>query len=81
MKTWPPGRGRAERAVRRIPALLIVLGLGTIGLAGCYYVVPAPPPPPGAPLAVPQFVRERPQCGWTYGTGWYGWAWYSALPC
>jgi hypothetical protein len=76
-----PDRVRAGRGVRRRWALGFVLALATIALAGCYYVVPAPPPPPGAAPAVPQFVRERPQCGWTYGMGWYGWAWYGALPC
>ena len=32
-------------------------------------------PPPSLAPAAPQFVRERPQCGWSYGTGWHGWAW------
>jgi hypothetical protein len=65
----------------RAVVLLLVLVLAMVGLAGCYYVAPAPPPPPGTSLAVPQFVQERPQCGWTYGMGWYGWAWYGSLPC
>ena len=65
--------------VSRVAALLLTFA--ALGLAGCYYVVPMPPPPPGVAPAVPQFVRERPQCRWSYGPGWHGWGWYSSLPC
>jgi hypothetical protein len=86
MMTWRNdvcGRSmaRGKRAATRGLALVSTLALSIIGLSGCYYVVPAPPPPPGGALVVPQLVRERPQCGWKYGTGWYGWAWYGSVPC
>jgi hypothetical protein len=61
----------------RTAGLLLLL---IVALAGCH-VVPAPPPPPGVPLAVPPSVQARPQCGWTYGYAWYGWGWYSSVPC
>ena len=69
------------RLMRRVSDLTFVLALAAIGLAGCYYVVPAAPPPPGVAPVVPEFVRDRPQCRWSYGTGWHGWAWYSSVPC
>jgi hypothetical protein len=75
----PPAADRHRPG--RVFVLTLMLALTGLGLAGCYYVVPAPPPPPGTPLVVPQQVRERPQCGWTYGLGWRGWAWYSSVPC
>jgi hypothetical protein len=59
---------------------LAVLLIVSVGLGGCY-VVPTGPPPPGAVVIPPPFVVDRPQCGWTYGPGWYGWGWYSAWPC
>jgi hypothetical protein len=64
----------------RAARLLLTAALLSAALAGCH-VVPAPPPPPGAPLAVPPSVQARPECGWTYGYAWYGWGWYSSLPC
>jgi hypothetical protein len=83
MRTGNVGAAReADRGGSgRVFVLALLLVLTALGLAACYYVVPAPPPPPGAPLAVPPQVRERPQCGWTYGLGWRGWAWYSSVPC
>jgi hypothetical protein len=59
--------------------LLSAILLGT-GLVGCH-VVPAPPPPPGAALVVPPAVQARPECGWSYGYGWYGWGWYNSFLC
>ena len=67
--------------MRRVPVLLFVLVLAAFSLAGCYHIIPAAPPPPGFHLVVPQFVRDRPQCRWSYGPGWHGWAWYSSVPC
>ena len=76
------GNSRDEmRLMRRVSDMAFVLALAAIGLAGCYYVVQAAPPPPGVPLVVPEFVRDRPQCRWSYGMGWHGWAWYSSVPC
>ena len=66
---------------RRVAGLALIAVLVAIGLAGCYPIVPVPPPPPGTAPAVPQFVRERPECRWVYGPGWSGWAWYSSVPC
>jgi len=62
-------------------ALIGMLTLAALGLGGCYHVVPAPPPPPGVAPVPPPYVLARPQCGWTYGPGWRGWAWYSSIPC
>jgi hypothetical protein len=57
-----------------VPAALL-LSLVAVALAGCW-VVPAPPPSEGLPPPPPPFVTSTPQCGWTYGPGWYGWGWY-----
>jgi hypothetical protein len=86
MRRDPAGHDRpavagAARVRRRAVVLVLMLALTALGLPGCYYVVPVPPPPPGAAPAVPPQVRERPQCGWMYGPGWRGWAWYSSVPC
>ena len=64
------------------PAWWLAAGLIILstGLGGCY-VVPAAPPPPGSALVVPPYVHARPECAWTYGTGWYGWGWYNSLVC
>jgi hypothetical protein len=70
---------KGDSMTRRF-CLALLLIAATLGLGGCY-VVPAPPPPPGSPLVVPPYVQSRPECGWTYGSGWYGWGWYNSFAC
>jgi hypothetical protein len=80
----PPGigGGAPTRGQSMRPAFWLAVGLmvASTGLGGCY-VVPAPPPPPGGALIVPPYVQARPQCGWSFGSGWYGWGWYNSFLC
>ena len=65
--------------MRALVGAALVLITVAVALGGCY-VVPAPPPvAPGVGPPPPPYVLARPECGWRYGSGCYGWGWYGAF--